>query len=95
MNCRNCGMPLTGPKCEYCGTDYSGVYVGGIITPKPYTFDRDKFIKALDAEPCILFANEEPIAIYYDGVVWDADGIQTTPLNDTKLTASSAWRWNT
>lgn len=22
MNCRNCGMPLTGPKCEYCGTDY-------------------------------------------------------------------------
>lgn len=23
MNCRNCGMPLTGPKCEYCGTDYS------------------------------------------------------------------------
>lgn len=23
MNCRNCGMPLTGSKCEYCGTDYS------------------------------------------------------------------------
>lgn len=23
MNCRNCGMPLTGQKCEYCGTDYS------------------------------------------------------------------------
>ena len=23
MNCRNCGMPLTGPKCEYCDTDYS------------------------------------------------------------------------
>ena len=23
MNCRNCGMPLTGPKFEYCGTDYS------------------------------------------------------------------------
>lgn len=23
MNCRNCGMPVTGNKCEYCGTDYS------------------------------------------------------------------------
>lgn len=21
-NCKNCGAPLTGTKCEYCGTDY-------------------------------------------------------------------------
>lgn len=21
-NCRNCGMPLTGSVCEYCGTKY-------------------------------------------------------------------------
>lgn len=87
MNCRNCGMPLTGSKCEYCGTDYSAE-LGLVLIAKqdpPRNFD---------AEPCILFANEEPIAIFYDGTVWDADRIQTTPLNDTTLTPSSVWRWN-
>lgn len=89
MNCRNCGMPLTSPKCEYCGTDYSAelglVLIAKQDPPRNWNFD---------AEPCMLFANEEPIAIYYDGVVWDADGIKTAPLSDTTLTASSAWRWN-
>ena len=22
MNCKNCGAPLRGGKCEYCGTEY-------------------------------------------------------------------------
>lgn len=22
-NCKNCGAPLHGTKCEYCGTEYS------------------------------------------------------------------------
>lgn len=86
MNCRNCGMPLTGPKCEYCDTDYSAE-LGLVLIARPAP-------RNFDAEPCILFANEEPLAIYYNGTVWDADGIKTAPLSDTKLTASSAWRWN-
>lgn len=23
-NCLNCGAPLTGSKCQYCGTEYKG-----------------------------------------------------------------------
>lgn len=27
-NCKNCGAPLTGTKCEYCGTDYRWRTIG-------------------------------------------------------------------
>lgn len=25
-NCVNCGAPLTGSKCQYCGTEYGDAY---------------------------------------------------------------------
>lgn len=28
-NCKNCGAPLTGGKCEYCGTEYDTICVDG------------------------------------------------------------------
>lgn len=51
-NCKNCGAPLTGNKCEYCGTIYSideTVYIDlkmppiafeEITTAPPLTADR-------------------------------------------------------
>lgn len=26
-NCPNCGAPISGTRCEYCGTDFEPVYV--------------------------------------------------------------------
>lgn len=76
MNCRNCGMPIVGSRCEYCGTDYSGVYVGGIITPKPYTFDRDKFLKAIGNNRVeVLYANDTPISVKCGGWRWNEKGM--------------------
>lgn len=86
MNCRNCGMPLTGPKCEYCGTDYSAELGRFFITTRSPL--------EVDTIPALLFADERIIAMKMGDVICDADGIKTPPLSDTKLTASSAWRWN-
>ncbi len=30
-NCKNCGAPLHGSKCEYCGTEYSNRTIAGNI----------------------------------------------------------------
>jgi predicted RNA-binding protein with PUA domain len=30
-NCKNCGAPLHGNKCEYCGTEYSDRTITGNI----------------------------------------------------------------
>ena len=29
--CVNCGAPLTGNKCEYCGAEYGGGCTGAVI----------------------------------------------------------------
>lgn len=61
-------MPLTGPKCEYCDTDYSAE-----LRPK---------------KPCLIW-DENGITLYADD-----RPLETAPLSDTKMTASSEWRWN-
>ena len=44
-NCKNCGAPLTGDKCEYCGTEYSNIKTSRnpfeeIETAPPLTADK-------------------------------------------------------
>lgn len=92
MNCRNCGMPLTGPKCEYCGTDYSAE-LGTIVAPRQpvainWNFDA--------GELEILYEDDRAAVIKAGGITWDEDGLHTTPLSDTTITAEvqSGWRWN-
>ncbi len=47
-NCKNCGAPLTGTKCEYCGTEYAPKI------EKPYCEEAKDLIKLEDAENAIL-----------------------------------------
>ena len=35
--CVRCGAPLTGRKCEYCGTEYSGSCLKGTFDTGNYT----------------------------------------------------------
>jgi hypothetical protein len=38
MNCRNCGAPVNGSACTYCGTRPSGVrvtYTGDVVCDEP------------------------------------------------------------
>ena len=86
MNCRNCGMPLTGTKCEYCDTDYSAELRRFFITTRRPL--------EVDTTPALLFADDRIIAMKMGDVIWDEDGLPTKPLSDTTLTTSSAWRWN-
>lgn len=96
MNCRNCGMPLTRTKCEYCDTDYSSELRRFMILTQPQARVFNP-----DPGPCLLFANDKPIALRYgglvmdcDGIIYDEDKIELKPLSDTTLTTSSVWRWN-
>ena len=36
-NCINCGAPITGTKCQYCGTEYSGKAVAANFSDNDYT----------------------------------------------------------
>lgn len=47
-NCKNCGAPLTGTKCEYCGTEYAPQI------EKPYCEEAKDLIKAEDVKKAVL-----------------------------------------
>ena len=36
-NCVNCGAPITGHKCQYCGTEYNGNGVAANFSESDYT----------------------------------------------------------
>ena len=40
-NCKNCGMPLVGGVCEYCGTDYRDGITAWDINRGIISFPRD------------------------------------------------------
>lgn len=93
MNCRNCGMPLTGTKCEYCDTDYSAeLKRGGIPDGKMLIHgDDDSFLDDFIPKKPRLVWDENGITLYADD-----RPIQTTPLSDTTIKAEvqNGWRWN-
>lgn len=39
MNCRNCGAPIHGSKCEYCGTVYEQSIHRIVVDKYPHGFD--------------------------------------------------------
>ena len=53
-NCPNCGAPITGPKCEYCGTVFEhkpneeSVKIG--CTTKELEKALDNFVKVIRGE---------------------------------------------
>lgn len=47
-NCKNCGAPLTGTKCEYCGTEYAPKI------EKPYCEEAKDLIKVEDVKKSVL-----------------------------------------
>ena len=57
-NCPNCGAPITGPVCEYCGTSFRGLRatVPGIIDDACDIPDAAKIIHMLDKG--LITANE-------------------------------------
>lgn len=52
MNCRNCGMPVVGNKCDYCGTMYGNI---GWVCNK----EQGAFAGLLDKEGEFYIANVE------------------------------------
>lgn len=53
-NCINCGAPLHGNKCEYCGTEYNNRTITGNI-PKI-------------GNMCILKVGNEEIKVYIESI---------------------------
>lgn len=41
MNCKHCGAPLHGSKCDYCGSDYSDYYQITTLKIDKYTHQVD------------------------------------------------------
>lgn len=37
MNCPNCGAPITGDKCEYCGTEFSQSRINDLTLKVDYS----------------------------------------------------------
>lgn len=74
MNCKNCGMPLVGTKCEYCGTDYSMELSSFFheekkpeVTRHSRLIDRDAVMKALEKFTCdyCSYYNSKADSCYY------------------------------
>jgi hypothetical protein len=71
MNCKNCGAPLRGGKCEYCGTEYDAppkryvnptiarylrdLYLGGKVEDPPQLEFTTKYQRII-AEKFLLAA---------------------------------------
>ena len=36
-NCVNCGAPIAGSKCQYCGTEYNGGAIKADFSPGDFT----------------------------------------------------------
>ena len=74
-NCPNCGAPITGPECEYCGTKFDiKVIDWDILVSKneclqSITLQEELYTKAISAMKCygygFITANEARRRIGY------------------------------
>lgn len=77
-NCKNCGMPLVGSVCEYCGTRYDLLD----INIKPLIAYKPTPISSWDIERGIITVPRDSgvVSLTDDGLLITGNG--------------SAWRWN-
>lgn len=58
-NCKNCGAPLHGGKCEYCGTEYDSI---GIAPINPRIYPKSISVHESMKYPThVFYADNEPI----------------------------------
>lgn len=60
-NCHNCGAPITGPECEYCGTRFNI----RMVEPIKYT-DADARRKEIEEACGVISPNEARAVIGLD-----------------------------
>ena len=58
-NCKNCGAPLTGGKCEYCGTEYD-TFSRAPINPRIYPRSINSY-EDMEQGVTTLYADNQPI----------------------------------
>lgn len=95
-NCINCGAPITGDKCEYCGTVYverasykenSGCRANGTlnVTGKTFTDEQGRALRTQPLDPMIAKVVE-----------WDLDSLrkelETLDFDDDEDVFTSAGR---
>lgn len=59
-NCPNCGAPIVGPSCEYCGTIFDLDYLKQLTRRRSDAETYNKVVKELESYSCRLeFTCEE------------------------------------
>lgn len=70
-NCKNCGMPLVGDVCEYCGTDYRYGITAWDLNRGIISFPRDAEITTDSGLLTITHLDDgDEITLSGDGSVW-------------------------
>lgn len=57
-NCKNCGAPLTGGKCEYCGTEYDTFRIAP-INPRIYPRSINAY-EDIYTDTTVFYADNKP-----------------------------------
>ena len=76
MNCKNCGMPLVGSVCEYCGTRYDvlNAHVEPLIIYKHEPMSSEEINEALrqiNESGLLLVHNLDDVEVrYINGLQW-------------------------
>ena len=83
FNCPNCGMPITGEKCEYCGTVFIDWAVIDANTPVYIKFRKDNKIMRAKCRVSSFCFNQtsEAESFYADGEVYATIPIERASFN--------------
>ena len=86
-NCPNCGQPITGEKCEYCGTVFIDWAVIDMNTPVFIKFRHDgKIMRAKCIMSELSLRCESPtVELYADNRLYTMAGPETLPEIDIHL----------
>lgn len=71
LNCPNCGAPITGDRCEYCGTlfyDFANIEIGEIGYFRMKIYDN-LFIFRARVNNIEITKTYEPVSCYADNVI--------------------------
>lgn len=83
LNCPNCGSPIVGDKCQYCGTEFKDWTDLDFINPVYFKIKSKNKIVMVRAVPKNIELNyqHEPCNFYADNVVYHSTYLDSLKMN--------------
>lgn len=78
LNCPNCGAPITGDKCEYCGTifyDFANINIGDVSYIRMKHRDVLQIFRAVVTNVEIEYSTDN--CVYFDNIPMAISGHET------------------